>query len=67
MKAKNKSINRYLSIEEFISNAKPLPDGQSKILDIDLDYFNDSNSFTYSDLKSDEVIKKNLTDIKKYV
>lgn len=61
---KNKSINRYLSIEEFISNAKPLPDGQSKILDIDLDYFNDSNSFSYSDLKSDEVIKKNLTDIK---
>ncbi len=64
VEGKNKSIRRYISIEEFISNAEPLPSSQSKILDIDLDYFNDSNSFSYADLKSDDVIKKNLMDIK---
>ena len=43
---KNKSISRYYTIEEYLSAIEGLAAGRSKILDLDIDYFNDSNSFS---------------------
>lgn len=64
IKEKNKSIQRYLNVEDFLIAVDQFPIDQPKILDLDLDYFNDSDNFLYSDLKSDDVIRDNLRQLK---
>ena len=64
IKGKNKSIQRYLNVEDFLIVVDQLPMSQPKILDLDLDYFNDSDNCFYPDLKNDDVIKDNLRHLK---
>ncbi len=60
----NKRIYRYQSIEEFKFNQETFlknERGKKLILDIDLDYFNDSNSYNSNpNLKSEPQIIENL-------
>lgn len=59
-----KTIQRFFSVEEYLDEVKSLPKEQTKILDLDLDYFNDSNNVFEPNLKSDDTIKSNLKELK---
>lgn len=66
IEGQDKSIERYYSVEEYLEEIDLLPPNQSKILDLDLDYFNDSNNTLVPNLKSDEVIRDNLKRLKEH-
>ncbi|MBG9456744.1 hypothetical protein ABE61_22710 [Lysinibacillus sphaericus] len=58
------SIKRFYSVEDYFKAPPVIPPNQSKILDLDLDYFNDSDNLLFSNLKTDKVIKDNLRHLK---
>ncbi len=63
---KGKTIQRFFTVEEYLNAVESLPIEQSKILDLDLDYFNDSNNIFEPNLKSDVVIRDNLIQLKEH-
>jgi len=60
----NKTIQRFYSVEDYLTSFNSLPANQSKILDLDLDYFNDSNNVLEPNLKNEEIIRENLKQLK---
>lgn len=67
----DKHIYRFQSIEEFLEDKDTFlnqEDGKKLILDLDLDYFNDSNTYNSNPkLKNEQQIIKNLLDLRNLV
>lgn len=62
IKGQQKSITRFTCVEDYLTST--IPSIESKILDLDLDYFNDSTTTLEADLKEETVIRANLQALK---
>lgn len=66
IQGKNKSIKRYLGTQEFLnSKENHFRKNQQKILDLDLDFFNNSNTYFEAELQNEEQIQSQLLLLKK--
>lgn len=61
-----KSISRFMGVQDFISKTVSFKEKQHEILDLDLDYFNNSLLYRTADLKNEDVIFSDLAALKAY-
>ncbi|GAF20710.1 hypothetical protein JCM19047_363 [Bacillus sp. JCM 19047] len=66
IKGHNKSIERFIGAEAFLRESWPFHKDQSKILDLDLDYFNNSTQLFSAELKGEGDIRSVLLGLKTY-
>lgn len=66
IKGKDKTISRFMGVEAFIKKNMSFREDQNKILDLDLDYFNNSRYWRTAELKEEESIRASLLALKKH-
>jgi len=66
IEGQDKTISRFMGVEAFLKGSMPFREGQPKVLDLDLDYFNNSKFWRTAELKDEEVIRSALHVLKTY-
>lgn len=66
IEGQDKIISRFMGVDAFLLRNMSFRDGQAKILDLDLDYFNNSKYWRTAELKDEEAIRTALHALKYY-
>ena len=66
IEGQDKTISRFMGVEAFLKRNMSFREDQTKILDLDLDYFNNSKERRTAELKDEEAIRTALQALKNY-